>query len=421
MPRLAATYTGTIGWMTPIEPAVFDPYTAQFRADPYRVYDTLRRNWPIFYDERWDLTLFTLHRDVAAILKDRRFGRQAGHVLDPADLSRPEAPVEYPQWSRYVRGSFIDLEGQRHAILRRLVAKAFTKRSAESFRPRLVEVANEQLDGVLGKGEMDVIRDYATPIPLTMISELMGIPAEDRPQLVEWSHHIVRLFDYNATPDDGATAEAAVTEFADYMRTVLTYRRRHPGPDLISDLAAVEDQGHRLDDDDVIATTILTLNAGHEATVHAIGNGIVALADHPVAYTKLRDDPTTALPAAEELLRFDTPLQMFERWVLTDLEWAGVALEAGTKIGLLFGSANHDPQVFDRPQDLDLGRSPNPHVSFGGGAHLCVGAPLARIELEVAYGELAKRVSEIAITTASLDRTPSLVFRGINELHATVA
>lgn len=408
--------------MIPGPPPEFDPYTAEFLEDPYGVYAKLRDERPVFHDARWDLTFFARHEDVAAILRDRRFGRQASHVLDADDLSRPEAPWDrYPQWSRFIRESFIDLEGERHTILRRLVAKAFTRRTTESYRPRLLEVANERLDEALATGTMDVIDDYATPIPLTMISELMGIPEADRTQLVEWSHRIVRLFDYNATDDDGADAETAIVEFVSYLREILHHRRRRPGNDLISELAEVEDDGHRLDDDDLVATAILTLNAGHEATVHAIGNGIVALAGHPEQYRRLREEPELAPSAAEELLRYDTPLQMFERWVLEDVEMRGVRLRRGTKVGLLFGSANHDDAVFAAPQALDLGRSPNPHVSFGGGAHLCVGAPLARLELAVAFGELARRVRELTITTPSPTHAPSLVFRGFDALQAEVA
>lgn len=407
--------------MAPRAPATFDPYSSEFRADPYAVYAALRRDHPVFYDERWDLTFFSRHRDVAAMLRDRRFGRQATHVLDESELSRPSMLAEYPQWSRFIRGSFIDLEGPKHGLLRRLVAKAFSRRAAPSYRPRLTEVANEALDTALARGSMEVIADYATPIPLTMISELMGIPEGERAQLVDWSHAIVRLFDYNATADDGVAAETAIIEFVAYLRDMLERRRRHPGPDLISELAAVEEDGVHMDDDDLIATAILTLNAGHEATVHAIGNGIVALADDPGQFAALRTDPTLAETGAEELLRFDTPLQMFERWVLEHLEWDGHPLRKGTKVGLLFGSANHDTAVFDAPHRLDLSRSPNPHVSFGGGAHLCVGAPLARVELQVAFAELAKRIGTLHITDDALERTPSLVFRGVTELHVSVA
>ncbi len=406
----------------PSAPPEFDPYTPEFLEDPYRVYATLRDRIPVFHDDRWDLTFFARHEDVTAILRDRRFGRQASHALALDELSRPEAPWDrYPQWSRFIRESFIDLEGERHTILRRLVAKAFTKRTTESYRPRLVEVANERLDTALGDGKMDVIRDYATPIPLTMISELMGIPESDRGQLVDWSHSIVKLFDYNATDLDGEDAETAIVEFVGYLREVLEHRRRHPGADLITELAEVEDAGHRLDDDDLIATAILTLNAGHEATVHAIGNGIVALAANPAQYARLRAAPELAALGAEELLRYDTPLQMFERWVLADVQIRGITLRRGTKVGLLFGSANRDDDVFADPDELDVSRTHNPHVSFGGGAHLCVGAPLARLELAIAFGELTRRVAELRITTPSPTHAPSLVFRGFDELHAVVA
>lgn len=397
------------------DPTRFDPYADEFLEDPYPTYARLRTETPVFYDEVWDLTFFARHADVSAILKDRRFGRDIRGVpgdIEPRLYARTY-PAELPNWSRYIRGSFIDLEPPKHTRLRRLVQWAFTRRSTETYRPRLEATAAEAVEAALEKGSMEAIADFATPIPLVMIADLLGIPSVDQPQLVAWSHAIVRVFDQGSTPEEGAAAEEAVQAFVEYIRRVLSDRRRKPRQDLISALIAADYEGDRLDDDELIATCILTLNAGHEATVQAIGNGLLALGSHPSQYELLCSNPTGLAPgASDELLRFDSPLQMFERWVLEDLEWAGVPLRKGTKVGLLFGSANHDEAVFSYPERLDLQRSDNPHVSFGGGIHYCVGAPLARVELEVAFASFAAAIRSFEVT-AEPERVRSLVFRGV--------
>lgn len=403
----------------------FDAYSPAFVEDPYPTFSILRAESPIFPSAEWGVTFFAQHEDVSGILKDRRFGRDVRHAV-PADEIDQEVfdriyPPQYPTWTFYTRDSFIDLEPPAHTRIRRLVQHAFTRRASNSYRPRLEAAAAALIDQALDKGGMEAISEYATPIPLTMISELMGIPAEDQPALVEWSHAMVRVFDKACTPEEGQRAEQATIDFADYIRTQLADRRRNGGNDLITALLEAEVEGDRLTDDEIIATAILTLNAGHEATVQAIGNGLLALARFPDQYQRLRDDPDLIAPAVDELLRFDTPLQMFERWVLEDLEWKGVALKRGSKVGLLFGSANHDETVFDDPESLDLGRVPNPHVSLGAGIHYCVGASLAAVELQVAFSEFAKRIPEFSITSDDLPRVPSLIFRGVTRLELSVS
>ena len=322
-------------------------------------------------------------------------------------------------WTRYIRESFIDLEPPRHTRLRRLVSKAFTRRSSEAFRPRLEEAAARIVDRAIETGTLDVIADFATPIPVTMIAELMGLPAEDHQQVLDWSHSIVKVFDQNVSKADGDAAESATTDFAAYLDEVVESRRRHRGEDLISSMVDVEDAGDTLTDEEIVGTSILTLNAGHEATVHAIGNALLALARDNGQYGRLHRGEIGLETAVDELLRFDSPLQMFERWVLVDTEVAGVPLTKGSKVGLLFGSANHDPEVFGDPERLDLARQPNPHVSFGAGLHYCVGAPLARVELEAAFGTLAARVAGVELKEAS-GRIRSLVFRGLQNLRLDI-
>jgi unspecific monooxygenase len=400
---------------------MFDPYSPEFLDNPYPTYASLRDESPVFYDDIWELTFVGRHEMVSSILKDReRFGRDfrqrlAVEEVDP-DLYRRIYPPQWPMWTRYIRESFIDLEPPRHTRLRRLVSKAFTRRSSEAFRPRLEEAADRILDRVLDEGSMEAIGEYAAPIPVAMIAELMGIPDEDHAKLLDWSHSIVKVFDQNVTEEVGLAADRATTDFVDYLELVLDQRRSHRGDDLISAMLEVEESGDTLTDEEIVGTSILTLNAGHEATVHAIGNGLLALATNPDQYRALHSGEASIASAVDELLRFDSPLQMFERWVLEDTEIGGHGISAGSKVGLLFGSANHDPAVFGPDADsLDLSRAPNPHVSYGAGLHFCVGAPLATVELEAAFSRLAKRVRGIELVDKS-ERIRSLVFRGVERL-----
>ncbi len=403
----------------------FDAYAPEFVEDPYPTYERLREQSPVFYDETWDLTFFTKHEDVTRVLRDRRFGRDVRHAvpreeIDPVLFDRIYPP-QLPMWTSYVRDSFIDLEPPRHTRIRRLVQKAFSRRASESYRPRIDEVARDAVRAAVERGGAEVIADYATPIPLTMIAELLGIPPADQPQLVEWSHAMVRPFDEGCTTEEGEAAEAATSSFVEYLGALAADRRVSSSDDLLSALIEAESDGDRLTEEEIVATAILTLNAGHEATVQAIGNALLALAANPGQYRRLREDPGLIAGAVDELLRYDTPLQMFERWVLEDLDWDGVELKRGTKVGLIFGSANRDPEVFEKPETLDVGRDASAHVSFGGGIHFCVGAPLAKVEMEVALNRWVEAVASFEVQVEQLTRVPSLVFRGVQALPVSVA
>ncbi|MCH8971522.1 MAG: cytochrome P450, partial [Acidobacteria bacterium] len=366
-------------------------------------------------------TFIARHEDVTTVLKDRdRFGRDFRHRMGidevDQDIYKRIYPPQWPTWTEYIRESFIDLEPPRHTRLRRLVSKAFTRRSSEVFRPRLEQAADAILDTVVETGSMEVISEYATPIPLTMIAELMGIPSEDHSLLVDWSNVIVRVFDEGVTPAEGEAAEQATKDFVEYLEDVVAQRRTRPGEDLVSAMLDVDESGDTLTDAEIVGTSILALNAGHEATVHAIGNSLLALARDPEAYHQLDSGEAEVSNAVDELLRFDSPLQMFERWVLEDTNIDGHPIARGTKVGLLLGSANHDESVFEDSERLNLKRVPNPHVSFGAGVHYCVGAPLAKVELEVALGRFVNRIQGIELKQIS-NRIESLVFRGVGRLE----
>jgi cytochrome P450 len=390
---------------------VFDAYDPEFVRDPYPTYASLRTHGP-FHDETWGLTFFSRHADVTGILRSRAFGRDIRHVLPADQVDHRTYPAHLPRWTRLIRGSFIDLEPPEHTRIRGSVNRAFTRRRAEMQRSDIRALAERLLDG-LGT-RFDVIADYATPMPISVIADMMGVPDADHQRLLDWSHAIVRVFDIAATEAEQQRAEQAVGEFADYLRHVLERRRDEPGDDLISELVHSDDP---LPDDDLVASCILILNAGHEATVHGIGNSVLTLTRHAEAFGALADDPDRVSGGADELLRFDAPLQMFERWVLEPVEWSGIALDTGDKVGLLFGSANRDEAVFTDPDAVQLGRDPNPHVSFGLGTHFCLGSALARVELEEALRALAMRFSSLEALDPEPERTPSLVFRGVRSLR----
>jgi cytochrome P450 len=402
----------------------FDPYRPEFLDDPYPTYRRLLEESPVFDDETWGLTFLASHREVSGVLKDReRFGRDFRHKIDvdrvDPQLYQRTYPPQWPVWTDYIRESFLDMEPPRHTRMRRLVSAAFTRRSSEAFRPQIEQASRILVDRALQEGSVEVISEFATPIPIAMIANLMGIPRQDHDQLLGWSHAIVKVFEQRVTPEEGAAAEQATKDFVAYLEGVIAARRSSPGDDLISAMLDVSHEGDVLTDSEVVATSILTLNAGHEATVHAIGNGLLALTRDPQAYQSLRRGDVSIASTVDELLRFDSPLQMFERWVLEDTEVRGHPLLAGSKVGLLFGAANHDPQVFSDPERLDLGREPNPHVSFGAGLHFCVGAPLARVELEAAVGTWAGMVRTMDLREVG-ERIESLVFRGVGRLELDV-
>lgn len=392
----------------------------EFRRNPYPVYARLRDEDPLHDDPEWGLTFLTRYGDVAEVLRDRRFGRDIRHRIDLADLGDHRFyPTHLPAWYRYVRGSFMELEPPAHTRLRALVAGAFSRRAAESYRPAIATEAAGRLDEALDRGGMDVIAEYATPIPVAMISELLGVPADDRRLLLAWSRRVVRLFDAGASPAEEADAEEAASEFAAYLEELIDDRRRRPRDDLTTALVEAEVDGARLSNEDLVATCMLVLNAGHEATVHAIGNAVFALGRHPEQYRKLVGNPAILTTAVEELLRFDAPLQLFDRWVLEALEFRDRVFGVGDKVGLLLGAANRDPDRFPNPDLLDLTRADNPHLAFGAGIHFCVGAPLARLEMEVAIGLLAARVPVLELADEDPPRLDSMVFRGLGSLPVT--
>ncbi|MEO3874241.1 cytochrome P450 [Nonomuraea sp. B12E4] len=393
---------------------LFDPWDPEFVAHPYRVYDELRRQAPVSYFEPTGQWLVSRHADVNSLLRDRRLGRSYLHVATHEEFGRPPEPeFQEPFW-RVIRAGMLDVEPPVHTRLRRLVSKAFTPRMVESLRPRVRAVAGDLVEAFVEKGGGDLIAEVAEPLPVTVIAEMLGIPGQDRHLLRPWSADICGMYELNPTPTAQHTAVRAASEFAGYLRSLAHDRRRNPGDDLISALAGITE----LTDDELVGTCVLLLNAGHEATVNVTGNGWWALFRNPDELARLRADRSLLPTAVEELMRWDTPLQMFERWVLEDIEVHGVEIPRGSEVALLFGSANRDPAVFEDPDRLDVGRADNPHISFGAGIHFCLGAPLARIELIESFGALLDRAAVLELRQRP-DWKPGYVIRGLRSLDVT--
>jgi cytochrome P450 len=408
--------TGTIGSRLTTDGAGFAPSALPFIADPYPVYAELRDRGRILYDEPSDHWLVPHFSDVSALLRDRRFGRTYLHVATHAEMGRPEEPDWHQPFWRLIRAGMLDVEPPDHTRLRKLVSKAFTPRMVEQLRPRIQSMMDRLVDGIAGAGEVDLIAEVAEPLPVYVIAEMLGIPESDRRLLRPWSHDICLMYELNPSDDYARRSVRASAEFSEYLRSLSRERRARPGGDLISALTQVVDEGDRLTEDELVGTCALLLNAGHEATVNVTGNGWWSLFRHPDQLAMLRADPSLLSTAVEELLRFDTPLPMFERWVLEDVEIGGVRVPMGSELGLLFGSANRDPAAFEDPDRLDLGRAENPHLSFGAGVHFCLGAPLARVELAVSLGTLLRRLPDLELASEP-EWKPTFILRGLRELR----
>ena len=397
----------------------FDPWDAAFVADPYPAYAELRERGRVIYFEATDQWLVPHHADVSALLRDRRLGRTYQHRFSHEEFGRTAPRPEHEPFHTLNDHGMLDLEPPDHTRIRRLVSKAFTPRTVERLKPYVHGLAGELVDRLVAAGGGDLLSDVAEPLPVAVIAEMLGIPEADRAPLRPWSADICGMYELNPSRETAARAVRASVEFSDYLRELIAERRKEPGDDLISGLIAAHDEGDRLTEQEMISTAVLLLNAGHEATVNATVNGWWALFRNPDQLAALRADHSLVPGAVEELMRYDTPLQLFERWVLDEIEIDGTTIPRGAEIAMLFGSANHDPAVFDRPERLDLRRADNPHISFSAGIHYCIGAPLARIELAASMTALLERAPTLA-PVQEPKRKPNFVIRGLEGLSVEV-
>jgi cytochrome P450 len=352
------------------------------------------------------------HGDANDVLRNKSLGR----------IFSPKTPeTEWFEFNYLHSDSILDSEPPKHTRLRSLVAKAFNRHRIEALRPDIERLTHGLLNQIEVKGgQFDVIADYAEPLPVKVIAALLGFPDSDEHLLRPWSQAIVKMYEVNPSQEHKDAAKRAAKEFADYVHGLMLERLEKPGSDLISELAQVTESGEKLSTHELIATCILLLNAGHEASVNGFGNGIVAAFEHPDQWRLLQSNPDAiAETAVEEFLRFDAPLHFFDRTATADTEIGGVAIKQGQKIVSLLGSANRDEEVFVDSDRMDLTRNPNPHIGFGAGIHFCLGAPLARLEMTVSIPELFKRFPTLELTSTPV-RRPTFSLRGYESVMAKV-
>jgi len=399
----------------------FDPTAAEFLADPYPTLSRLREESPMLHDERLDRWFVTRHADVRACLRDRRLGRNFRHVGNEEEFHCE--PLD-PRWKAFwamERWSLLWLEPPDHTRIRKLVAAAFTPRSVEAMRDPAARLADELLETALGSGHMDLLYDFAQPFSIALTCQWLGVPLDRHRNLLDWSHATVKMYEFDTTEEQATAANAAAAEFRDYVVELIGERRRSPRDDLVSALVEARVDGGRLSDAEIVSTVIVLLNAGHEATVNTLGNGVRALMHNREQWQRLVDGAVPAAAAIEELIRYDPPLQLFERWVLEDeVEIAGIPIPRGEKIAMLFGAANRDPRVFAEPDVFDVGRAnAAEHIGFGGGIHVCIGAPLARIELEASLRALVERCPTLELAEEPR-RNPAFVIWGLERVDVVL-
>jgi unspecific monooxygenase len=375
-----------------------DPRDPAFYADPYAFYALAHAASPAFFWENYGHWCFAGFNDVNALLRDKRFGRQILHVATREELGWPQPQPHVAAFDLTEKYSLLALEPPAHTRLRTLVNRAFVSRHVEQLRPRIEVLANEIIDGFEADGEVEIIKAFAAPIPAIVIAEMIGLPAEMAPQLLNWSNRMVQMYMFGRTEAQEHDANKASQDFMDYMRSVIAERRKSPREDLLTHMIVTEQGGERLNEEEIVSTAILLLNAGHEATVHTTGNGIKTILESGLDPQRLFATPEQTAATVEECLRFDAPLHMFTRYALSDIDLGGgILLKQGQEIGLLLGAANRDPTRFQHADRFDPFRDDGANVSFGAGIHFCIGAPLARIELQVAMSTLFRRLPKLRL------------------------
>lgn len=403
---------------------LLDPADPAFAADPYPSYAAAREAAAVFRQPGDHRTYLTRYGDVSAAFRDRRLGTTFLHRYTAEELGLdPGIPAwRDPRWTdfqAFERWELLNLEPPVHTRLRRLVLEAFTPRAVEGLRGGIEARAAELLAPGREAGSIDIV-DYGQRFSLGIVCDLIGVAPDDRETIGRLSDDTVSMYEPGAGEAQQAAANRAAGEFRRYLLGVVRRRRARPAGDLLTALLDATVDGERLTDDQVVSTAMVLLMAGHEATVNATSNGVAALAAHPGEWRKVRRGEVPVRRAIEEVLRWDPPLQWFERWVLEDgVELGGVAVPTGSRVALVIGAANRDPRRFADPDRFDVGRDDTAHLAFGGGIHFCIGAPLARMELEVTLGQLAASEDALELV-GDPDRRPSFQFRGYRRLEVAL-
>ena len=403
---------------------VWDPFDPAWVEDPYAVYARLRRDNPV-HRSPLGFWVFTRHADCLAMLRDRRSSSDARNAdyetfrqLRATDVSAQGAEALLDEMA-----PFLFRDPPDHTRLRGLVQKAFTPRVVEGLRPRIAEVCDALLDEILARGQCDLVADYAYPLPVQIIVEMLGVPADDHEQFRVWSHALARGLDpdYLLPPDAATERLGAIMSFVQYFAGLIAERRQHLGDDVLSRLIEAEEEGDVLTQGELLATCILLLVAGHETTVNLISGGAEVLMGHPEQLARMRDDDTVVRAAVEEMLRYVCPVQLTGRIALEDMEVGGALLRKGEFSMLLIGSANRDPEAFVHPETFDITRADNNHLGFGFGIHHCLGAPLARLEAQIALPALLRRARHLERTTDVLSYKENIVLRGLDALPVALS
>lgn len=393
-----------------------------FVADPYAGLAAARAQGPVLWHDELGLWVTTTHRAANDVLRDRRLGRIYRPRAEAGDEAGGEAGGE--AWTTFDwlhADSILDSEPPKHTRLRRLVTGAFARGHVERMRPRVEALAASLLDDVHarldGDGQVDVIERFAEPLPVLVICELLGAPTDDWHVLRDWSQAIVKMYEPAPSPEAQAAAQRACDEFAAWVEELAAARVARPGEDLLTSLVEARDGSDRLSPRELVATVVLLLNAGHEASVNGFGNGLsslVAQRDQLAGAIAAVESPAAVAGLVEEMLRHDSPLHLFERTATEDVELHGVTVREGQKVAALLGAANRDPEVFEAPDEFRADRAANPHLAFGAGIHFCIGAPLARMELQVSVAALLRRLGAVEVVEAA--RRPTFVLRGFERL-----
>jgi cytochrome P450 len=402
--------------MTTHRPSISQaPKDPDFVQDPYRFYADMHRASPVFFWREYDMWCVAGFDQVNALLRDRRLGRENrwGAPLNPTDGR--EHLIDF---DRIESGSLLEREPPVHTRLRTLVNRAFVSRSVERLRPRITRLAQDLIDALPSDRPVDLLPAFATPIPLTVICELLGVPVERGNDLLSWSHAMCEMYVPQRSRETEERANNASAEFGAFLTAHIQEHQRNGADDLLSALIAVRDTGEKLSDDELISTCVLLLNAGHEATVHQTGNAIKAILEQGGDPRRFFETPERAAATIEEALRYDAPLHMFTRYAYEEIDLGPVVLKPGEQVALLLGAANRDPSAFDSPHTFRPDRRDQKNVSFGAGLHFCIGAPLARLELQQSLAVLFERRPDLTLQTTPRYRN-SYHFHGLETLVVT--
>jgi hypothetical protein len=393
----------------------------EVRADPYPFYRAVREADPVHWDEPMGFWVLTRYDDVATAFNDPRFSRAQGLMGGFKRLPEAEQRIAEPVYRAYAQ-SMPYTDPPYHTRLRGLVNKAFTPRVVERMRPYVQQVVDDLLDAAETNGEMDVIPDLAYPLPLIVIAVMLGFPIEQRQQLKKWSDDSFAVLGIvRHSPELMEGAARSMVELSAYITALSQDRRLQPKEDLLSALVTVVDEGERLTQDELIANVVVLLAAGHETTSNLIGNGVLALLRHPDQLQKLRADPSLAVATVDEVMRYDNPVQIVYRSAAEEVEMDGKRIGKGHLVNMLLGAANRDPEHFSDPDRFDLARDEGKHVGFGLGIHFCIGAPLARLEGQIAFTTLLHRFPNLRLATDALEWQEHPTFRGVKSLPVVLS